>query len=89
MLRLQLKVGGILVLVSPHSWLPGWTPRSQWLGGFVDEAGPHRTADGVASLLRGDFTLLHQEDVPFLIREHVRKFQYGVSMATVWQRNAD
>jgi hypothetical protein len=29
--------------------------------------------------------LLHEEDVPFLIREHARKFQWGISHATVWQ----
>ena len=29
--------------------------------------------------------LLHEEDTPFLIREHARKFQWGCSHATVWQ----
>lgn len=81
-----VKPGGVVVLVSPHSWLPGWTPRSQWVGGYVDAQGPHRTAEGVAAALGKDFTLLYAEDVPFLIREHVRKFQYGVSHATVWRR---
>jgi hypothetical protein len=28
----------VLVLVSPYSWLPGWTPRDKWLGGFLDQA---------------------------------------------------
>jgi len=27
-----------------------------------------------------------QEDTPFLIREHVRKYQWGVSHAVVWRR---
>jgi hypothetical protein len=30
--------------------------------------------------------LLHSEEAPFLIREHVRKFQWGCSLVTVWQR---
>jgi hypothetical protein len=76
---LQVNPGGVVVLVSPHSWLPGWTPRSAWVGGFVDEAGPHRTADGVAAILSEHFVLVSQDNTPFLIREHVRKFQYGVS----------
>jgi len=32
------------------------------------------------------FVLKHRENVPFLIREHARKFQYGVSDCTVWER---
>jgi hypothetical protein len=28
-----------------------------------------------------------QEDMPFLIREHVRKFQWGCSHAAVWRLN--
>ena len=32
-----------------------------------------------------NFQLVHQENVPFLIREHERKFQYGVSHATIWK----
>lgn len=38
---------------------------------------------------RQGFSLVHEEDVPFLIREHARKFQYGVSHATVWRKNKD
>jgi len=29
-----VRPGGVLVLVSPYSWLEQWTPRDQWLGGF-------------------------------------------------------
>lgn len=28
----------VLVLVSPYSWLPAWTAREKWLGGFKDQA---------------------------------------------------
>ncbi len=34
------------------------------------------------------FELAHAEDMPFLIREHVRKYQWGCSHATVWRRTA-
>ena len=78
---------GLVVLVSPFSWLPQYTPREKWLGG--------RAADGVASLdglknaMTGlNFSLLRLEDAPFLIREHARKFQLGFSCVTVWQLNA-
>ena len=29
---------GVVVLVSPYSWLPGWTPPEKWLGGYKDQA---------------------------------------------------
>jgi SAM-dependent methyltransferase len=29
-----LVPGGLLVLVSPYSWLPAYTPRDKWLGGL-------------------------------------------------------
>ena len=29
--------------------------------------------------------LLEEQDVPFLIREHNRKYQWGCSHCTVWQ----
>lgn len=34
------------------------------------------------------FELLHEEQVPFLIREHARKFQWGCSHATVYRLRA-
>ena len=36
--------------------------------------------------LSESFKLIHEEDMPFLIREHVRKYQWGCSHATVWKR---
>ncbi|KAL4427428.1 hypothetical protein ABPG77_000717 [Micractinium sp. CCAP 211/92] len=82
-----IKPGGVLVLVSPYSWLPAWTDRQHWLGGYRDEAGkPVWSADTLTTLLSGDFTLVEQKDVPFVIREHRRKFQWGCSHAMVWRR---
>ena len=45
-----------------------------------------RSADTLRTLLGEHFELVHEEQVPFLIREHARKFQYGVSHAMVWRR---
>lgn len=33
------------------------------------------------------FTLVEEAELPFVIREHRRKFQWGVSHAMVWRRN--
>ena len=35
---------------------------------------------------QGGFDLVDETDLPFLIKEHDRKFQWGVSHATVWRR---
>lgn len=66
-----------------------WTPKSKWVGGYLDKAGqPVKSKDVVKAFLSAHgFELVHEEDVPFMIREHVRKFQYGVSHASVWRKN--
>ena len=28
-----MKPGGVLVLISPYSWIKEWTPEERWLGG--------------------------------------------------------
>jgi hypothetical protein len=45
-----------------------------------------RVTQALKSAMEKDFELVHQEDMPFLIREHVRKFQWGCSHGTVWRR---
>lgn len=45
------------------------------------------TIDGLVTALAGDFTLMGRKDLPFLIREHARKFQWSVAQATIWRRH--
>ena len=44
------------------------------------------SAKGLTDLMESRFKQLDQDNVPFLIREHARKFQWGCSHLTVWQR---
>lgn len=85
-----VKPQGVVVLVSPYSWLHSWTPKAKWLGGFYAQDGTAvRTAQGLRSVMEGlGFELVEQSDMPFVIREHARKFQWGVSHATVWRKAA-
>ena len=79
--------GGLVVLVSPYSWLPAYTPKDKWLGGFTSPDGtPADSFKGLTAALEADFELVHEENMPFLIREHNRKFQWGCSHGTVWKR---
>jgi putative 4-mercaptohistidine N1-methyltranferase len=82
-----IRPGGHLVLSSPYTWLEEFTPKSSWLGGRYDAAGnPKSTLSGIKEALVGAFDLKVTKELPFLIREHARKFQWSVAQATVWQR---
>eukprot|EP00036_Acanthoecidae_sp_10tr_P009669 CAMPEP_0182925698 /NCGR_PEP_ID=MMETSP0105_2-20130417/10108_1 /TAXON_ID=81532 ORGANISM="Acanthoeca-like sp., Strain 10tr" /NCGR_SAMPLE_ID=MMETSP0105_2 /ASSEMBLY_ACC=CAM_ASM_000205 /LENGTH=304 /DNA_ID=CAMNT_0025063557 /DNA_START=19 /DNA_END=933 /DNA_ORIENTATION=+ len=77
---------GLVVLISPYSWLHSYTPKDKWLGGYSTAGGEVNSFDVLTDIMEGlGFKLLHAENTPFLIREHVRKFQWGISHATVWQ----
>lgn len=72
-----VKPGGQLILTSPYTWLAEYTPRSEWLT---------PTLDALRAALEPAFTLVQTKDLPFLIREHARKFQWSVAQASIWRR---
>lgn len=76
-----VKAGGQLVITSPYTWLEEYTPRANWLGGEKGD-----TLAGLRGELEGSFELLETKDLPLLIREHARKFQWSVAQASVWRR---
>ncbi len=81
-----LNPGGQLVITTPSTWKDIHTPRENWLGGFTRDGKAVRTLDGLKEILSPDFALVRRTDLPLLIREHARKFEYIVAEATVWQR---
>ncbi len=81
-----VRPGGQLVITSPYTWLTEYTPKEEWLGGRVIHGRPARASETLRESLERDFTLLAARDLPFLIREHERKFQWSVAEATTWQR---
>ncbi len=78
--------GGLLVLVSPYSWLEEHTQKSAWLGGFEKNGQEIRTSDRLKEMLSPEFDLIHVDDMPLVIREHARKYQYIVSHLMVWKK---
>lgn len=82
-LPLLLNKGGILVLMTPFSWLKEFTPRENWLGGREDS--PDSFAALSDALSKLGFQLVHRSPLPMLIREHERKFQYVISEASSWK----
>lgn len=88
-LPLIVNKNGVVVLVTPFSWLTEFTSRSKWLGGFDDPVSkkPIYSKDILRQLMeeRG-FVKIHEEQMPLVIREHQRKMQYIVSEATGWRK---
>lgn len=73
-----VKTGGEMVLATPCTWLKEFTPRENWP--------PAATLDWLKAVLIPDFELLRTSEVPFLIRETARKFQWTLSLVSVWRR---
>jgi len=69
---------GRLVIASPFTWSEEYTPQREWL-----------THAQVESVLTPHFRVIHSHDLPFLIREHGRKFQLIVSDVMVFLRQED
>ena len=76
-----LNAGGVLVIVSPNSWMAQYTEEANFLDGQSNEAAISK----IGSILEG-FELLHEEDLPFMIREHRRKYEYVISQVSVWRK---
>lgn len=81
-----LNKGGQLIIASPYTWLAGYTPKKNWLGGFSREGRAVKTWDTLRRILSPDFKLVRRRDTPFLLREHARKYQLGISETTSWLR---
>ena len=80
--------GGQLVIASPFTWLEDYTPQRAWLGGYEDANGAVATSKALKDSLEADFELQRELDLPFLIREHARKYQWSVSWAGTWRRRS-
>lgn len=78
-----VKPGGQLILSTPLTWLEEYTRKANWVGA-TPETGP--TLGVLRRDLEEAFDLKATRDMPFLIREHARKFQWSVALATVWVR---
>jgi len=81
-----VRPGGQLILASPYTWLPEFTTQEHWLGGGEQAGKEQTTLEALKIHLNADFALSAVKELPFLIREHARKFQWSMAQATVWRR---
>ena len=80
--------GGVVVIVTPFSWFEEYTPKIKWLGGYVDTDGqPIYSKDRLIEIMQGlGFEKIHDKQMPLVIREHQRKYQFILSDATGWRK---
>ncbi len=77
----RLHPGAQLIIASPYTWLTDYTPRERWLGGREAQT----TFAALSELLAPRFRLLRRRQIPFILREHARKYQWSVAEGTAWQ----
>ena len=77
-----VKPGGQLLLATPFTWHTSFTPRDKWIGGTAES----ESADELSRLLEPHFEMKSSKEIPFLIREHARKYQWSMAWGTRWIR---
>jgi putative 4-mercaptohistidine N1-methyltranferase len=75
-----VKTGGQLLLTTPCTWLADFTPPENWPTGS--------TSKWLKEKLSEHFALELELDMPFIIREHARKYQWSVAWGTRWRRRS-
>jgi putative 4-mercaptohistidine N1-methyltranferase len=81
----RVSCGGQLILTSPYTWMEQFTPRDKWLC-RLETDGFCSSLSGMKEILEPHFRLSGTREIPFLIREHARKYQWSVAEASVWRR---
>ena len=76
--------GGLLMLTTPFSWKEEFTPKSSWLGGVE---GGEDSLTALKGWMNGlGYTLVKEEEMPLVIRQHRRLYELIGAQATVWRR---
>ncbi len=78
--------GAQLVVCSPFTWWDEFTSAQERLGGFERNGREVTSHDSIVSALEKNFALQTTCDLPFLIREHERKFHFSVAQTSIWKR---
>lgn len=76
--------GGTLLITTPHTWSEEFTAEQFWLDDGLSSDG--EPVVRIQSQLGEHFRLNQILDLPFLIREHRRKYQWSVAQASIWTR---
>lgn len=61
---------------------------SEWIGGTVETPDSGAAVEAILNHVDTPLKLTYRQDMDFVIREHERKYQYGVSDCMIWRRDA-
>lgn len=81
----RVNKDGLLVILSPYTWLEEYTPKANWLGGYIQEGKKIHTLETLQKNLQ-NYKLLDTIDVPFAIKETSRKYQHSLSQMSIWKK---
>eukprot|EP00898_Chlorokybus_atmophyticus_P004761 jgi/Chlat1/5286/Chrsp35S05237 len=82
-----VRVGGLLLVADTFAWSEQITPKELWLGGVSGTGEALRSKAGLQQALEQDFELLHECDMPALIRDASRKLQLQIPHVSIWHRH--
>jgi len=81
----RLSENGLLVLLSPYTWLEDYTAKQNWLGGYTEKGQDIYTLKTLEKEL-SSLKLKECIDVEFVIKETNRKFQHTISQMSIWEK---
>jgi len=82
----RLNKNGIFIVASPFTWSQEYVRKNLWLGGKIEEGKNIFSFDTLKSILDHEFIQIDKEqNVEFVIQEHIRKFQHTFSLLSVWR----
>ncbi len=83
----HINNGGLLVITSPFTWQEEFTAKENWLGGFNQGGQDIFSQEKLQAILLCDFELLDTSaNLPFILRETQRKFQYIKPHISIWKK---
>lgn len=85
----RLRDDGILMICSPHTWQESSTSKENWLGGIRENGEALTTYQSMKRILSESFEeVCEPMNIPFVLQETARKYQYLVSQLTIWKKKS-
>ncbi len=83
----RMNEGAVLVITSPFTWKEEFTEKEKWIGGYIKDEKPFYSSEYIKTLLATNFDFLSEtQDIPFILKETSRKYQYILPYIGVWKK---
>lgn len=85
-----LNKGGLLIMTCPYSWDEQFTEKKDWVGASKKDGENYTTYKAVKDILSSNFKeAANPMNIPFVLRETKRKFQYVFAEVVFFQKIMD